>query len=141
MREVEIDAIALDRLASLLTRERVERLIEHAGTARRLLDGKTVWNVSATATGGGVAEMLQSLLAYCRGAQRDARWLVTSADTECCGITKRLHNALHGSPGDGGELGDHEQNHYRRILDSNLDSLRSVVRRGDVVLAHDPQTA
>lgn len=141
MREVEIDAIALDRLASLLRPDRAERLADHAATARRLLEGRTVWNLNATATGGGVAEMLQSLLAYCRGAQVDARWLVLAADAQFFTITKRLHNVLHGSAGDGGELGQAEHHHYQRVLDRNLDSLRAVVRRGDIVLAHDPQTA
>ena len=32
------------------------------------LTGPAVLNVSSTATGGGVAEMLQTLLAYARGA-------------------------------------------------------------------------
>jgi trehalose synthase len=141
MREVEIDAIALDRLANLLAPERAERLAAHATTARRLLEGRTVWNLNATATGGGVAEMLQSLLAYCRGAQVDARWLVLDADAEFFAITKRLHNFLHGSAGDGGELGYREQHHYQAVSESNLHSLRSVVRPGDIVLAHDPQTA
>jgi trehalose synthase len=141
MREVEIDAIAVDRLASLLRSDRAEQLAAHAATARRLLDGRTVWNLNATATGGGVAEMLQSLLAYCRGALVDARWLVLDADAEFFAITKRLHNFLHGSVGDGEDLGEAERRHYQTILDSNLDSLRSVVRPGDIVLAHDPQTA
>lgn len=141
MREVEIDAIALDRLASLLTLDRAGRLADQAAKARRLLDGKIVWNFNATATGGGVAEMLQSLLAYVRGAQVDVRWLVLSADAEFFAMTKRLHNFLHGSAGDGGELGDGEHQHYQRVMDANLDILRSVVRPGDIVLAHDPQTA
>ena len=36
--------------------------------ARQVLEGRVVWNVNATATGGGVAEMLQTVLAYGRGA-------------------------------------------------------------------------
>jgi trehalose synthase len=140
MHEVAIDPIALDRLTSLVTPERARRLVDQAARARTLLDGRTVWNLNATATGGGVAEMLQSLLAYCRGAQVDARWLVLDADAEFFAITKRLHNLLHGSPGDGGDLGEAEQRHYRDVLAANLAELRSLVRPGDIVLAHDPQT-
>lgn len=36
--------------------------------ARELLEGRVVWNVNSTARGGGVAEMLISLLAYAQGA-------------------------------------------------------------------------
>ena len=141
MREVEIDAIPLDRLAALLDVERVARVQEYAERARVLLDGRTVWNVNATATGGGVAEMLQALLAYSRGAQVDARWLVLDGTPEFFRLTKRLHNVLHGSAGDGGELGDDERSTYEEVLARNLTELLGFVGRDDVVLLHDPQTA
>ena len=48
----------------------------------RLLGGRSVLNVNSTATGGGVAEMLQALLSYARGAGVDARWLVIEGDPE-----------------------------------------------------------
>jgi len=141
MREVEIHAIPLERLTALLEPERTARLMEYADRARKLLDGRVVWSVSATATGGGVAEMLQALLAYSRGAQVDARWLVLNGSPEFFALTKRMHNLLHGSPGDGGPLGEREQLLYEAVLSVNLTTLLRVVRRGDVVLLHDPQTA
>jgi trehalose synthase len=140
MHEVEIDAIPLDRLAALLDPDRVARLGEHAEQARRLLEGRTVWNVNATATGGGVAEMLQALLAYSRGAGVEARWLVLDGSPGFFGLTKRLHNVLHGSPGDGGPLGDAERAAYEKVLEQNLQQLLRFVRPDDVVLLHDPQT-
>ena len=48
----------------------------HRAARRELFDGRVVWNVNSTARGGGVAEMLVSLLAYARGAGIDARWVV-----------------------------------------------------------------
>jgi len=141
MREVEIDAIPLSRLAALLEPDRRTRLEEYAARARDLLAGRTVWNVNATATGGGVAEMLQALLAYSRGAQVEARWLVLDGTPEFFRLTKRVHNVLHGSTGDGGELGDAERAVYEDVLDSNLTELLRLVRPDDVVLLHDPQTA
>jgi trehalose synthase len=85
--------------------------------------------------------MLQVLLAYARGAGVDARWLVVSGDPDFFRITKRLHNVLHGSPGDGGELAEAEQQVYRRVLAPQGAELAALVRPGDVVLLHDPQTA
>ena len=35
---------------------------------RELLGSRTIWNVNSTAFGGGVAEMLRSLIGYARGA-------------------------------------------------------------------------
>ena len=84
-----------------------------AATARELLDGRTVLNVNSTATGGGVAEMLQTLLAYARGAGIDTRWVVIQGNPRFFEITKRLHNHLYGTAGDGGPLGDAEQRGLR----------------------------
>jgi trehalose synthase len=98
-------------------------------------------NVNSTAKGGGVAELLQTLLAYARGAGVDARWFVIEGNPAFFEITKRIHNHLYGDPGDGGPLGARERGVYERTLRANADELTSVVRPGDIVLLHDPQTA
>src|SRR5205807_1598838 len=54
---------------------------------------------------------------------------------------KRIHNNLHGAPGDGGPLGSDERRHYEEILRANADELLALVRPRDIVLLHDPQTA
>jgi trehalose synthase len=56
-------------------------------------------------------------------------------------ITKRIHNHLYGDPGDAGPLGAGERRVYEKTLHDNADDLLAVVRSGDVVLLHDPQTA
>src|SRR3954464_10252001 len=127
MQEVHIDDISIDRLASLLDEHRVERMVENATKARDLLEGRVVWNVTATASGGGVAEMLQALLAYSRGAGVDARWLVLEGNSEFFKITKRIHNLIHGTSGDGGPLGDDEHETYESALAPNLDYLKELV--------------
>src|SRR5919197_2626048 len=109
--------------------------------AQAALAGRAVWNVNSTATGGGVAEMLQTLLAYVRGAGIDARWLVIEGDPDFFAITKRIHNGIYGSPGDGGELGEAQRRHYERVLRRNEEELLALVRPDDVVVLHDPQPA
>jgi len=141
MHEVQVDAVQLDRLIALLEPQRAERVVEYAVRANKLLDGRIVWNVNATASGGGVAEMLHALLAYGRGVGVDTRWLTLDGTPEFFRITKRIHNLLHGSPGDGGPLGEAEATLYQRVLDDNLVALKAQVRAGDIVLCHDPQTA
>lgn len=141
MREVEIDAVPLERLALLLEPDRAARLSEQAARAKVLLDGRTIWNVNTTAAGGGVAEMLQTLLAYTRGAQVDTRWVVLDGTPDFYRFTKRLHNRLHGMPGDGGPTSDAERPLYEGVLAENLRHLKARVRAGDIVLLHDPQTA
>jgi trehalose synthase len=61
-----------------------------------------VWNISSTAVGGGVAEMLHVLVGYASGGGVNTRWLLIEGDHDFFRITKRLHNRLHGVAGDGG---------------------------------------
>ena len=108
---------------------------------RAVFEGRTVWNLNSTARGGGVAEMLRSLLAYAKGIGIDARWAVIKGDPDFFRVTKRIHNRLHGAAGDGGELGDAELAAYRATMERNVEELTSMVRPDDVVILHDPQTA
>jgi trehalose synthase len=139
--EVPVASQSLERLRELLDPEENARLDRYAGRARSLLAGRAVWNVNSTAAGGGVAEMLRSLLAYARGAGVDARWLVIRGDEPFFRVTKRLHNFLHRNPGDGGALGPAERQAYGATTNRNAADLAALVRPGDVVILHDPQTA
>ncbi len=141
VREVDPRPAPLGRFAEIVTADRFERLEGQARRTRTLLAGRTVWNLSSTAQGGGVAEMLQTLVAYGLGAGVATRWLVLAGDPAFFEITKRLHNLLHGTPGDGGDLGPHERAHFVAVQTSNLASAAERVRRGDLVLVHDPQPA
>ncbi|TMM19501.1 MAG: glycosyltransferase [Actinobacteria bacterium] len=140
MQEVLIEAVQLDTAAVLLGDKRITQLAAQAEATNRVLQGRTVWNVNSTAQGGGVAEMLEVLLAYARGGGVDTRWLVIHGVPEFFAVTKRLHNWLHGVPGDGGELGSAERRVYERTLGDNEADLAARVRPGDVVILHDPQT-
>jgi trehalose synthase len=109
--------------------------------ARELFDGRAVWHVNSTARGGGVAELLQSLLAYARGGGVDTRWVVIGGNPDFFQITKRIHNHLHGSAGDGGALGEEEHRIYDDTLRSSAAELADTVSPQDIVFLHDPQTA
>ena len=141
LEEVPIGAQSMERFLPLLGPERIAEAAKVAVAARQKLEGRVFWNVNSTARGGGVAEMLHSLLAYVRGAGIDARWLVIAGSPDFFRITKRLHHALHGSPGDGSPLGDEERAAYERVLQENAEELTGLVSPGDFVLLHDPQTA
>ncbi|HET8820479.1 MAG TPA: glycosyltransferase [Thermoleophilaceae bacterium] len=141
LQEVEVEALDAARLEPLIGPERMAQFEQIADATQRALAGRTVLNINSTATGGGVAEMLQTLLAYVRGAGIDARWLVIEGDPAFFAITKRIHNGLYGSPGDGGELGVTERRHYEEVIRRNAEEIRALARPGDVALIHDPQPA
>lgn len=139
--DVAVQALPLERLEALLGPVQAEELRVAAGLARSLFEGRVVWNVNSTASGGGVAEMLRPLVGYTRGAGVDGRWAVIGGDTDFFRVTKRLHNRLHGAAGDGGPLGAAESEHYRRVTAHHGAELAALVRPDDVVILHDPQTA
>ena len=99
-----------------------------------------MWNISSTSAGGGVAEMLHSLVGYCIGSGIDAHWVAIEGDQKFFHTTKRLHNRLHGVRGDDGALGRAEADHYEAVMAENVVALSSQVSEGDVVILHDPQT-
>ncbi len=138
---VPLDALSLERFSDVLAPEQWRALREGIERAGTVLAERTVWNVNSTAHGGGVAEMLRSLLGYARGAGVDARWLTVGGDPGFFEVTKRLHNRLHGSAGDGGPLGEAERASYEAPLRRCASDLLELVRADDLVILHDPQTA
>lgn len=141
IQQVRVDPLKPERFEEILTEEGYGAFAEGFERARSMLEGRKVINVNSTARGGGVAEMLSPLLAYARGAGVDARWMVITGDPGFFEITKRIHNNLHGAPGDGGPLGDDERRVYEATLARNADELTRLVGSSDIVLLHDPQTA
>ena len=131
----------LGAFASLIGAARYAELEAAAADTRALLDGTAVWNVNSTASGGGVAEMLQVLVGYIRGAGIDARWVVIQGDPAFFALTKRIHNRIHGMRGDDRGLGVEEASHYREVTEANAAALLQQVAAGDIVVLHDPQTA
>jgi trehalose synthase len=139
--EVSVTPLDPARLRVVLTPEALVRF-EHTIThGQRLFASRTFWNVNSTAVGGGVAEMLRSLIGYALGGGIDARWLAITGSPEFFAVTKRLHNRLHGNAGDGGPLGEAERAVYEETCAANAELVAARVKSGDVVLLHDPQTA
>ena len=139
--EVHISPRPVDSFAPIVGNQRLEALERQAAEIRKLLGSRAIWNVNSTASGGGVAEMLRSLLRYARGYGVDVRWLVIEAPPEFFRITKTVHNALHGLRADGAPLAAAQTQVYERIAHENAVLLDALVRPGDLVVCHDPQTA
>jgi trehalose synthase len=141
VRQVEVQALDPERLEALIGPERTDRFQATAAATRAFLAGRRVLNVNSTATGGGVAELLQTLLTYARGVGIDTRWAVIDGAPPFYEVTKRLHNRLYGTAGDGGPLGQAQHEVYDAVLRENADQLLSLIQPGDIVILHDPQTA
>jgi trehalose synthase len=140
-REIDVAAVSPERFRSVLDADRFRAFENTSTRARELLGGRAIWNVNSTATGGGVAELLRPLVGYARGVDIDARWLVIDGAGDFFTVTKRIHNRLHGEPGDGGPLDEQARSIYERVLARNVEWFLPRLRKGDVVIVHDPQPA
>ncbi len=139
-KSVDVERRSVDQLEPIIGAERHARLLQEADQFRQLLGTRTIWNISSTAVGGGVAEMLHVLLGYAADLDIPARWKVITGDAGFFAITKRLHNQIHGETA-GGPLTKADAAHYTNMLAANAAELLDELRPGDLVLLHDPQTA
>ena len=99
------------------------------------LKGLRVLHLSATAFGGGVAEILYTLIPLMNDVGIEAEWQVMLGREEFYNATKRLHNALQGNPD---SLSEEEWKIYERY---NALNATEVSGEWDVVIVHDPQPA
>ncbi|HEV2821185.1 MAG TPA: glycosyl transferase family 1, partial [Solirubrobacteraceae bacterium] len=99
------------------------------------LRGARVVHLSATAFGGGVSEILYTLVPLMRDVGLECEWQVIYGREEFFNATKLMHNALQGAPED---LSDDEWETWRRYNEMNA---RELTGGWDVCLVHDPQPA
>jgi trehalose synthase len=97
------------------------------------LKGKRVLHVSATAFGGGVSEILYTLVPLMRDVGLDAHWHVIFGKEEFYNATKLLHNSLQGAEE---TLSDEQWEIFDEINAINAEGLQG---DWDVVIVHDPQ--
>ena len=100
-------------------------LIQEIRELAEPLQGLRVLHLSATAFGGGVAEILYTLIPLMTDVGIDAQWEVMLGREEFYNVTKRLHNALQGNPD---SLSDEEWRIFERYNELNAD--RAVRRLG-----------
>jgi trehalose synthase len=99
------------------------------------LEGLRVLHLSATAFGGGVSEILYTLVPLMRDVGIEAEWQVIIGREEFFNATKLLHNALQGNPLD---LSPEEWLVWEQYNEMNA---RELEGGWDVVIVHDPQPA
>jgi trehalose synthase len=110
-------------------------LMEQIRALAEPLAGKRVLHLSATAFGGGVAEILYTLVPLMREAGLATEWRVIYGQDEFFDVTKAIHNALQGNPR---SLTSEEEDVYRRYNRENAEALTDEF---DFVIVHDAQPA
>ena len=108
-------------------------LIEEVRKLAEKLEGLRVLHLSATAFGGGVSEILYTLVPLMHDVGIQAEWQVMIGREEFFNATKLMHNALQGSAQD---LSAEEWHVYERFNEINAAQLSG---DWDVIIVHDPQ--
>src|ERR687887_1558803 len=99
------------------------------------LAGKRVVHLSATAFGGGVAEINYTLIPLMQDAGLETEWRIIKGAEEFWNVTKTIHNALQGNPQG---LTEEQREIFDRYEALNA---RELEDEYDFVIIHDPQPA
>ncbi|MFQ5827296.1 MAG: hypothetical protein ACE5IA_08065 [Dehalococcoidia bacterium] len=128
-----IRPLRLDDYRGTAEEEQLDR-VQHLASGLR---GMRVNHVNSTAHGGGVAEILRSLVPLMRDVGLEARWLVIPGSDDFFRTTKRLHNLLQGAEG---ELSPGEVARYAGHVQHVAKELRRRGESADAWVMHDPQS-
>ncbi len=110
-------------------------LVEEIRELAEPLKGRRVVHLSATAFGGGVSEILYTLVPLMRDIGLEVEWQVIYGREEFFNSTKIMHNALQGNPQD---LTEEQWATWTQYNEMNA---RELARGWDVCIVHDPQPA
>lgn len=97
------------------------------------LKGKIVQNINSTPVGGGVAEILARMVPLLRQLGIDTRWDVIKGNEKFFSITKKMHNALHGTDA---EITSQDLDYFLQV---NRENTGEINFSGDIIFVHDPQ--
>jgi trehalose synthase len=131
LQEVALGQRSLADYTHLVGRGLVDEIRELAEP----LAGRKVLHVSATAFGGGVSEILYTLVPLMRDVGLDAHWQVIIGREEFFNVTKLMHNSLQGADQ---AISDEQWEVFEAYNSMNAQSLDG---DWDAIIIHDPQPA
>src|SRR5205809_5423206 len=108
-------------------------LMDEIGRLAEPLAGRRVVHLSATAFGGGVAEINYTLIPLMQDAGLDVEWRIIRGAEEFYNVTKTIHNALQGNPQG---LDEEQRDTFRRYQELNAEEFEDDY---DFIVVHDPQ--
>ena len=110
-----------------------ERVLAEITALAATLKGARVAHINSTAHGGGVAEMLYSLVPLMASVGLDVEWRLLEGDEDFFIITKLFHNVLQGMDI---PVTDEMKAKYLAVNGENAAAFASEY---DIVVVHDPQ--
>ncbi|MDP2720667.1 MAG: glycosyltransferase [bacterium] len=130
IREVPFDPIPIANYKDIVPAETYAEIEKLA----KKLKGIRVIHLNTSPSGGGVAEILRSLVPLLKGLGLDADWFVSRKNDNFFRITKEIHNFLQGKKGD---LTAAQRDVYLKTNQEVADFFND--KHADVWVIHDPQ--
>lgn len=112
-----------------------DQLLDQLSILVRDLRGARILHINATPYGGGVSELLRSVVPLLNDLGLVADWRIITGDAAFFDVTKRIHNALQGAEL---ELDPGQRAAYEAEARRNAAMMEEEY---DVVFVHDPQPA
>lgn len=112
-----------------------DRVLDELYKLAEPLKGASILHINATAFGGGVAEILISMVPLMRDLELDAEWQIIEGTDEFFNVTKAGHNGLQGM-----QIPFSEQ---MKTIWQEYNALNAKAFEGnyDYIVVHDPQPA
>lgn len=111
-----------------------EKVIDSIYSEAKQLAGKKLVHINSTPVGGGVAEILNSLVPLFRDVGISTRWEIIEAPEKFFVVTKKIHNMLQGEKG---ILSEREKKLYLKW--NEIGAERIPLDTADFIVIHDPQ--
>lgn len=125
----KVSVLSLDRFGDILGDEAIENIYAEASS----LSEKTLVHINSTYQGGGVAEILNSLIILMNDVGIKTDWRVLHGNPDFFSVTKKFHNALQGEKIN---LTDLKKKIY---YITNANNAIFTHLNHDFVIVHDPQ--
>ena len=129
LQTVDVGVESLNNYRSLVTEEKVEEIRKLAHE----LNGARILHLNATPYGGGVSELLRSVIPLLRDLGLHVDWKIIFGDEKFFSVTKSFHNALQGAKF---ILNDELIEVY---LSYNSRNAQLLEEQYDYIVVHDPQ--
>lgn len=125
----KVSVLSLDRFGDILGDEAIENIYAEASS----LSEETLVHINSTYQGGGVAEILNSLIILMNDVGIKTDWRVLHGNPDFFSVTKKFHNALQGEKIN---LTDLKKKIY---YITNANNAIFTHLNHDFVIVHDPQ--
>ena len=126
----ELKPVSIDEYLLIIGAKEVEEMKRLSV----LLQGRTWSHVNSTFEGGGVAEMLKSVVPIAKGLGINCKWYCIEGSENFYSITKRFHNIIQGL-----DQRFSVEDLLETYLETNKKNFKGKKIKSDMTVVHDPQ--